>query len=68
MSPATSPEPEADAEPEPEPEADADAEAESTEDSAEPVTEEKSKQGSDGPAHTPKTDVEISETGSLFDL
>ncbi|MDX6373924.1 MAG: hypothetical protein QOD98_2912, partial [Nocardioidaceae bacterium] len=54
---ATFSEPEADDEPE--------AEAEPEEDN-EP--EEKPKPTSSGEAHTPKTDVDINESGSLFDL
>ena len=47
------PEPEAEAEPEPEPE-------EQPEDEAQPTAS--------GEAHTPKTDVDINKSGSLFDL
>jgi len=46
------------AEPEPEPEPDA----------GEPEAEEKPKPAGSGDAHTPKTDVDINESGSLFDL
>ena len=34
----------------------------------EPVQEEKPKPASSGATHTPKTDVDIDESGSLFDL
>jgi len=53
--PAKAPEPEADAEPE--------AEAE-----PEPKQERKPKPTSSGEAHQPKTDADINESGSLFDL
>jgi hypothetical protein len=60
---------EAPAEPEPEPEAEAEP-AESTEESEPeaPAAEEKPKPASSGTAHQPKTDVDINESGSLFDL
>ena len=63
--PEPEPEPEAEAEPEAEPEAEVEAEVES-EHEAEP--EEKPKTSSSGAAHTPKTDVDIDESSSLFDL
>ncbi|WP_395659188.1 heterodisulfide reductase-related iron-sulfur binding cluster [Nocardioides sp.] len=59
------PEPEAAAEPTPEPEAAAEPTPE-PEAAAEP--EEKKPSTSDGPAHQPKTDVDINQSGSLFDL
>ncbi|GAA4374106.1 heterodisulfide reductase-related iron-sulfur binding cluster [Nocardioides caricicola] len=60
--PAKAPEPEPEPEREPEPEA---PKAEAPK--AEPA-EEKPKPQASGEAHQPKTDVDINETGSLFDL
>jgi len=54
------------AEPEAEPEPDAEPEVQDDDDS-EPEAKPKSAAGS-GEAQTPKTDVDINESGSLFDL
>ncbi len=59
--PEPEPEPEAEAEPAPEPESDDGPETDDEPD-------EKPKPASSGEKHTPKTDVDINESGSLFDL
>ncbi|MCD4533345.1 4Fe-4S dicluster domain-containing protein [Nocardioides sp. cx-169] len=61
----TEPEPEAETEAEPEPEPETEPQPEPA---AEPEPEEKPKPSSSGAAHQPKTDVDISDSGSLFDL
>ncbi|CAI9412043.1 heterodisulfide reductase-related iron-sulfur binding cluster [Nocardioides sp. T2.26MG-1] len=61
------PEPEAAAEPEPEPAAEPEPEPEA-EQPEEPAAEEKPQPQASGEAHQPKTDVDIHEAGSLFDL
>ena len=50
--------------------ADSEPAAEATADASDvpPTTEDEPKPASDGPAHTPRTDVDISGSGSLFDL
>jgi len=58
--------PEPEATPEPEPEAKDEAEDEAEDEEPEP--EEKPKPASSGQANQPKTDVDISGSGSLFDL
>ncbi|WP_134740311.1 (Fe-S)-binding protein [Nocardioides sp. 503] len=66
--PTPEPEP-AEAEPEAaEPEAAEPEPAEAEPEAAEPEPEEKPKPASSGEAHQPKTDVDISDSGSLFDL
>ena len=66
--PEPEPEPEAEVEPEPTPEAEAEPEAEPEPEDDEPEPDEKSKPASSGEANQPKTDVDIPESGSLFDL
>ncbi|CAB4696653.1 MAG: 4Fe-4S dicluster domain-containing protein [Actinobacteria bacterium] len=61
--PAAEAQPEPDPEPEPEPDSEREPEEE-----AEPTEEKKAAAPSSGEAHTPKTDVDISGSSSLFDL
>jgi Fe-S oxidoreductase len=68
----TEPEPEATSEPEaePQPQAEPEPEEPATDEAHEPEekAEEKPKPAASGEAHQPKTDVDISDSGSLFDL
>ncbi len=59
---------EADAPAETTPEAPAEPEASAPEEEAAPTTESKPAPAASGDAHTPRTDVDIHESGSLFDL
>jgi Fe-S oxidoreductase len=61
-------EPVAEREPEPEPEAEAEESDAQPDTEPEEKAEEKPKPPSSGEAHQPKTDVDINESGSLFDL
>jgi Fe-S oxidoreductase len=72
---STEAEPEAEAQPEPAPQPEPEPEPEPADDAVEDEpaeepegSEERPKSTSSGEAHQPKTDVEISDSGSLFDL
>ncbi|GAA1127013.1 heterodisulfide reductase-related iron-sulfur binding cluster [Nocardioides aquiterrae] len=65
---AASGEPAAEPEPEPEPEPESEPEAAPELEEQEQAEEKKPKPAASGEAHQPKTDVDINESGSLFDL
>ncbi|QIG46228.1 (Fe-S)-binding protein [Nocardioides anomalus] len=65
---AAADEPEAEAEAQAAEQADAPADQPAEEPEAQPEAEQEPKPASSGEAHTPKTDVDINESGSLFDL